>query len=465
MPNLTVGPTSVYQSISAAMQVAGPGDTIILETGYSNETATVNFTNMTINGSVGSSGIKLVLAVGVPTVTLTGTAPISIFDALDGNGIVGNAGDNRITVSGGVDAVDGGLGMDRLIVNYVHATGAVTGDSTSNFTEAGGGGRSVTVTDGTIENFTILTGSGADTITTGAGNDFIKTGNGAGTINAGQGSNTIITGHNADTITALDGGNFINAGNGKNTITSGGGDDIIQTGINSDTITAGGGNDRITLRGGTDSANAGAGIDLLIIDYSRDTLDVVGGITGGNLKTGYVGHLDDGNLNIINFQTSERFAITTGRGNDHIRTGNGTDVLSGGIGRDVLTAGGGDDKVFGGAGADRLIGGAGDDILTGGAGADHFVFRSVATAFTTADDTIKGFGHGMDVINLSGIDADSHTIGDQAFHFIGDQLFSQTGDLRYHLGVISGDTDGDGLADFSIRIANDAVLTQSDFNL
>ena len=51
---------------------------------------------------------------------------------------VGNAGDNVITVTDGADFVNGGLGIDRLVVDYHLATGAVTGDSTSNFTEAGG---------------------------------------------------------------------------------------------------------------------------------------------------------------------------------------------------------------------------------------------------------------------------------------------------------------------------------------
>ena len=465
MPNLTVGPTSDYPSISAAILDAGPGDTITMEAGYKNETAVLTHNNLTIFGSAGSVGITLKLATGIATVTLTGTAPIKVMDANDGNGIVGNAGDNRITVSGGVDAVDGGLGSDRLIVDYRLATGAVTGDSTSNFTEAGGGGRSVAITDGTIENFTILTGSGADTITTGTGNDVIRTGNGAATITAGQGANIIIGGNNADTITALDGGNFINAGNGMNTVTSGGGRDTILTGINSDTITAGGGNDLIKLRGGTDSVNAGAGVDRLVIDYSGETTNVIGGITGGNLKTGYVGHIADASVNIIDFQLSERFTITTGSGNDRIATGNGTDVLRGGSGDDVLQAAGGDDQVFGQAGSDTLSGGAGRDTLNGGVGADQFIFGPIVTGSIAGRDTVEDFQSGIDTINISAIDADINTTGNQAFNFIGANPFGNAGDLRYQGGIVSGDTDGDGLADFSIRIANLANLTQFDFLL
>src|SRR6185436_8452502 len=234
------------------------------------------------SGDATSTGIVLQLAIGIATFTLTGTAPINVFDASDGNGIVGNDGNNIITVTDGADAVNGGLGIDRLVVDYHLSTGAVTGDSTSNFAEAGGS-RLVSVTNGTFEHFTVLTGSGADTITTGAGDDIINTGEGAGTVTAGQGKNSITGGGDADTITALDGGNFIDAGDGTNTVTSGGGQDVILTGTGADTIIAGGGNDLITVRGGADTSNAGAGDDLLIVDYSAATSDVIGGVTGGNL--------------------------------------------------------------------------------------------------------------------------------------------------------------------------------------
>ena len=71
----------------------------------------------------------------------------------------------------------------------------------------------------------------------------------------------------------------------------------------------------------------------------------------------------------------------------------------------------------------------------------------------------------MDSLNLKAIDADIMTAGDQTFRFIGDQSFGQAGDLRYHGGVVSGDVNGDGLADFSITISNHATLTQFDFLL
>ena len=517
----TVGPHSAFATIAAAMNAAGPGDEIRLEAGYSNEVATITHSGMTVFGATSSHGIVLNLGMGIATVTLTGTAPITLNDASDGNGIVGNAGNNRITVSGGVDAVDGGLGVDRLVVDYRLATGAVTGDSTSNFTEAGGGGRTVTVTAGTIEHFTILTGAGADTITTGAGNDVIRTGSGASTVTAGQGYNIIVGGANADTITALDGGNFVNAGNGTNTVTTGGGNDVIMTGAGADTIVTGGGNDHIILRGGADTVDAGAGNDRLNIDYSAMLTAVIGGITGGNLGTGYVGHIADQSVSGLDFQRSENFTITSGSGNDHLLTGaggdvlrggagndwlnggaghdliygetgddslfgdmgkdllvdsTGNDLLSGGWGEDRLFAGTGDDTLFGGddndilhggTGNDRLFGGTGKDLMTGGWGADSFMFRTAWEAGSGAQaDVITDFTHGVDTINLAAIDANAHVITNQAFGFIGTAAFTHVeGQLRYASGIVEGDTNGDAVADFSIWIANLAALTQSDFIL
>ena len=136
----SVGPTSTHPTIAAALLAAIAGDTIQLEAGYSNETATITQAGVIISGDAGSTGIVLQLGTGIATFTTSGTAPFQILDAADGNGIVGNAGDNLIRVSNGIDSVDGGLGIDRLVVDYRLATGAVTGNSTSDFTEAGGEG-------------------------------------------------------------------------------------------------------------------------------------------------------------------------------------------------------------------------------------------------------------------------------------------------------------------------------------
>ena len=417
MAFLTVGPNSTYPTIAAAMQAGGPGDTIQLQSGYGNETAAVTHNGVTIFGDATSIGITLQLGMGIATFTAAGTAPFDILDASDGNGIVGNAGNNLVTVTAGIDAVNGGAGVDRLVVDYRLATGAVTGDSTSNFAEAEGGGRAVTITAGTFENFTVLTGTGADTltvgdganvitagngantittgngnnlvtggvdadtITTGAGNDTIEGGAGTNTISAGQGFNIVTGGAGADTITALDGGNTIDAGNGTNHVTTGAGADTILTGTGADTIVSGAQDDLITARGGADNVDAGAGSDRLIIDYSAMTTNVLGGVVSGTLAAGFTGHIEDQQTSQVDFVGVESFVITTGSGNDRVITGGGADTLTGGAGNDTLD------------------GGAGNDVMTGGLGDDHFLIDSAG------DVVIEAEGQGTDTVWISAVAA------------------------------------------------------------
>jgi hypothetical protein len=68
--------------------------------------------------------------------------------------------------------------------------------------------------------------------------------------------------------------------------------------------------------------------------------------------------------------------------------------------------------------------------------------------------------------DLRAIDANSEARGNQSFVFIGSREFSDKArELNYRDGVISGDTDGDGRADFQISLANEAFLRADDFLL
>ena len=113
------------------------------------------------------------------------------------------------------------------------------------------------------------------------------------------------------------------------------------------------------------------------------------------------------------------------------------------------------------------MGGLGKDVLNGGLGADAFVFRSVAEAgLGTGRDVVQDFRRGVDKIDLVGIDANSARAGDQVFKFIGSSAFSGAGgELRYNVGVLTGDVDGDGRAEFTIEIGNLAALSQTDLLL
>jgi len=144
----------------------------------------------------------------------------------------------------------------------------------------------------------------------------------------------------------------------------------------------------------------------------------------------------------------------------------GNDALAGLGGADRLGGEAGRDALDGGFGRDRLDGGLGRDRLTGGGGDDRFVFGSAAEAGSPdRPDIIADFATG-DRIDLTRIDARAGSAADNAFRFIGADAFAgRAGELRYADGRLSGDTDGDGDADFAIALANDFALTKADLLL
>ena len=179
-----------------------------------------------------------------------------------------------------------------------------------------------------------------------------------------------------------------------------------------------------------------SGIDTI---YGMDGNDVVQGRLGDDLVYG-------------------------GNGNDDLRGEDGNDKLFGDAGNDVLSGGVGNDILNGGVGVDRLEGGAGNDVMTGGAGKDVFMFRTWDFA-TKSVDQITDFVRGTDKISLSQVD-----LGGKDFNFIGTSNFHKTvGELRYQVqngdAYVQGDINGDGAADFTIKVDKITKLTSSDFML
>ena len=165
---------------------------------------------------------------------------------------------------------------------------------------------------------------------------------------------------------------------------------------------------------------------------------------------------------------------------DWLRGGAGSDELHGGGGADVLTGDGANDVLYGDSGNDLLEGGTGDDILeggadvdtmTGGSGKDIFKFSAVSDSRAVFPDRISDFRRGADLIDLSAMDAEIQSEGDGAFTFLGDQPFSKpsAGQLRFELGSgllsLQADMNGDGHADFVIRLVGVTTLAEEDFIL
>jgi Ca2+-binding RTX toxin-like protein len=128
--------------------------------------------------------------------------------------------------------------------------------------------------------------------------------------------------------------------------------------------------------------------------------------------------------------------------------------------------------IFGGGGDDTIAGGGGADMLFGGLGADVFALLALtdSTVDPTGQDIIGDFSAlAGDLIGLSAIDANSLLGGNQAFAFIGDAAFSAAGQVRAEIvggmTVVSGDVNGDGSADFALRLTGAHTLNAGNFIL
>lgn len=244
---------------------------------------------------------------------------------------------------------------------------------------------------------------------------------------------------------------------------------FIYRGTNAgETITGTNYNDRLVGFGGNDFLIGGRGLDRLVGGNGNDFLD---GRGGGDMMAG-----GNGNDRYFSDNPNDRIVEAANQGIDTVFTSVGRvletnveniSLLAGGtwaIGNDrgnTLRGNEIDNALSGGAGNDHLYGGAGNDRLTGGTGADTFHF-----AETGGRDVILDFQRNIDTIDVSAIDANTGAAGNQAFSYIAAAAFTgDAGELRYAGGLVTGDVNGDGVADFTIQIAKAVALTVNDFVL
>lgn len=194
-----------------------------------------------------------------------------------------------------------------------------------------------------------------------------------------------------------------------------------------------------TLDGGTgaDSMTGGAGNDTYYVDNALDKLIE---LSNGGLDSVYsaIGLTLANNLENLFLLGDAGAARGTGNALANTLSGNAdNNILSGQNGNDVLNG-------YGGA-----------DILTGGRGGDTFEFLALGDMGVGLGgrDVITDFKAAQaDKIDLSDVDADAGTGGDQAFAYIGAAVFSAAGQLRFENGILAGETTGDGVADFEIQL-------------
>lgn len=229
-----------------------------------------------------------------------------------------------------------------------------------------------------------------------------------------------------------------------------GGNDFLSGGRGLDRLVGGNGSDYLDGRAGGDMMAGGNGNDRYYTDNPNDR--VVEGANAG-IDTIFAADARTLSANVENITLTGTAAWAAGNTLANTIRGN---ALS-----NTLNGAGGNDWIYGGAGDDRIIGGGGVDHLVGDAGIDTFVFTVGA-----GRDFIHAYESGVDIVDVSAIDANSAVAGDQAFTWRGAAAFTgNAGELHYTGGVLSGDVNGDGVGDFSIQIVNNAPLTPADLIL
>ena len=375
-------------------------------------------------------------------------------------------------------------------------------DTTSNIGVAGiyrFGVRNGTGTDdrtaGTSGDDVISTLGGNDRAQGGAGNDQIDTGSGNDTASGDEGNDTLRGVDGDDQLAGVGGADSLDGGAGNDTLSGGGGDDTLVGGTGDDLFYGGAGIDRFVVASGSDRIgdlglggeadiviiSAGAGLVAQLRGNWTATANTVNAGTAQVVSNGFALDLTaatgpngwkvvPGDASTGSVVTGSGFADTVFGSDlaDVLAGGGGHDDIAARDGDDLLSGGDGNDSLSGGDGKDTLIGGAGQDLLTGGGGADRYRFDAVTdSAVGATRDVIADFRFsGGDRIDLRLIDADTLTAGDQAFAWIGDAAFSGVaGQLRFAAGIVQGDVNGDGTADFEIGLTGITAMLETAFLL
>jgi Ca2+-binding RTX toxin-like protein len=424
------------------------------------------------------------------------------------------------TDDGAADTIDGGAGYDMAILRFDTTTSAIVADlSNANVATAINGTSIVNV-----EQYQIVLGSGDDSVTLGAGLDLVFGGAGNDTISGGAGNDDLRGEAGNDTLSGGDGNDSLDGGLGNDSLNGGAGNDSLSSADGDDVLIGGAGNDVLNGGAGIDRADYSAATGTVTVNLSTGTASgtqigtdslaaieqVIGGAGNDSLTGGGGNELLDGRAGAD--------TISGGGGDDTLIGGAGVDTLDGGAGVDTadysasaaavsvnLASGkgsGGDangdilsnieniigsanadnlvgssaaNRLVGGAGTDTLNGGGGADTLLGGGGTDIFVFKAIGDIGTGAStDAIGDFEAGgnsaatrIDRIDLSAIDANPKTSKDDAFTFLNTAAFTHhAGELQYDgVGHLLGDTNGDGVADFSLALTISGTLDVSDLIL
>jgi Ca2+-binding RTX toxin-like protein len=275
------------------------------------------------------------------------------------------------------------------------------------------------------------------------------TGNAAGNVLTGNGGNNVLAG--------LGGADALDGALGTDTASY-----VASTAGVSVSLAAN------TAHGGDAEGDTFASIENLVGSTFDDTLE---GDANNNVLNGGSG-LDTASYEHATAGVTVSLAITAAQdtAGSGIDTLTSIENLTGSLFDDVLTGSSSGNVLIGLDGNDVLNGGNGADTLVGGSGADRFVFTALANSSPASPDTIVDFTHGVDLIDLSAIDANTSASGNQAFAFAGQDASAVARAVTWYETagntVVQVDVNGNTTADLTIMLAGiDHHLSSADFIL
>ena len=229
--------------------------------------------------------------------------------------------------------------------------------------------------------------------------------------------------------------------------------DMFSMGAGDDTVHAGPGNDTVDGGTGNDTLDGGDGVDVINYAGRTDAAQMILEVFSGKAIVEFSNPPSAQNAQALTADETDTF-----QNFENVNGSPGDDQITGDANANEIDGNQGKDNLKGLDGNDTLIGDKGRDTMEGGAGADGFVFAKANESVKGAQrDKILGFTH-ADEIDLSGIDANIHKAGNQKFKFIGGQDFHNIdGELRFAGDILAGDTNGNGIADFEVKVIGAAV--------
>jgi Ca2+-binding RTX toxin-like protein len=332
--------------------IDGGGGTDVISAGNGNDSVTYHGTETSIDGGSGSDSLVLATSGGITSVnfavaagsdqTVGDSVSVVNFENLDASiltsalTVTGSAVANTITTGSGNDTIDGGGGADIINASGGNDTVLYYGAETS--------------IDG---------GSGINTL-------ILRAATTVNLANADQTSGDTPTVANFQNVDAssLAIGVSLTGSAAANTLTGGAGDDTIDGGGGADIIASGGGDDTVTYRGTENSIDGGSGTDTLVMAATGGTtavnFSVVAGAdqtTGDSIIVKNFENLDASALTTAISVTGSNSAntITTGSGDDTVDGNGGADIINAGAGNDIVAYWGTETSIDGGTGTNTLL--------------------------------------------------------------------------------------------------------------